>query len=443
MIRIHLLAALTLALLGCGSEDGLAPPVSPASSSDVVDRAHAFGEHPDMLSADVAQRPESPEDEGACGEIGPGPFASCCELGAASCLQTTSIPEGLRSQLTPCGEAGSCVPDGVLDVLMAGERYEPKACISVGSAPGVCLSVCLARVGQFRALLPQADCAPDERCAPCVDPLTGEDSGACDGGLSCGEAVDEPEPKPEPVAAYSCDEPPVEPLVDPSVFPECCPGARCLPMGLVPSDSADLLASCDDGVGRCVPDPLIESGGFYTAPTCTSLGGAEGRCLSTCLPDVGAQVDILPQSTCSPNELCSPCCNPFTGESTGACEQACDPGPAAACMAPVIAECCDGAGQCVQPDLIPEDKLSNLKDCKGDDKGLVCLPDVMQDPAFEGDACHGNSIVLGEYDGVCLPSCLGIPLKITFDFLACPPKWTCVPCTDPFGGSTGAPGCPL
>ena len=170
------------------------------------------------------------------------------------------------------------------------------------------------------------------------------------------------------------------------------------------------------------------------------MGGLEGRCTSICVPAVAEQAEFLPQDVCPANQLCSPCCDPFSGESTGACSTTdCDPGPAEACGEPAFPVCCaDGQGHCVAPDLVPEDKVSYMKECDG---GNLCVPDAMQDLSYQGAPCVGFMWLGGEYyQGVCLPQCLVLP-EFFIDENACPAHHTCVPCTDPFGGSTGAPGC--
>jgi hypothetical protein len=80
------------------------------------------------------------------------------------------------------------------------------------------------------------------------------------------------------------------PIYDPSSFDACspsCGGAHCVPSEIVPSGIQSLLASCTDGL--CAPDPIIAAAGQFVPNTCTSIAGAEGRCLSTCLPAVAAR----------------------------------------------------------------------------------------------------------------------------------------------------------
>jgi hypothetical protein len=75
-----------------------------------------------------------------------------------------------------------CAPDVF---LMPG--YKPPACdtgllgVLLGDKfkPGVCLPDCIPAVSNF--LIGRGDCADKgDKCAPCLNPLTGEPSGACD-----------------------------------------------------------------------------------------------------------------------------------------------------------------------------------------------------------------------------------------------------------------------
>src|SRR5262249_48348479 len=144
-------------------------------------------------------------------------------------------------------------------------------------------------------------------------------------------------------------------------------------------------------------------------PTCTSLAGAEGRCLSVCIPKVAAQVDILPQASCGATERCVPCTNPLDGQSTGACTLSCDPGPT---QAPVtLPACCEDQGQCIPTGAIPEDMQSHLEDhgCQGDS---LCVPTANLPGAPAPMKCSASGLILiGDYTGVCLSECLRLGVQ--------------------------------
>ncbi|MFP6683782.1 MAG: hypothetical protein VB934_03680 [Polyangiaceae bacterium] len=235
------------------------------------------------------------------------------------------------------------------------------------------------------------------------------------------------------------------PILDPSTLPSCpntiCGGgARCLPTSLVPSDFQSQLAACDDD-NLCVPDPFIETGGNFIAPSCTSIAGAEGRCLSTCLPQIGKQAAMLPQSTCQVNEVCAPCYDPTSGEDTGACALSCDPGPSEPPV--VLPKCCDGIGTCVPTSSVPADKLAHLgKDVCPSDEDLVCAPDVfVEDASYKPPSCQTSmiSLLLGEQykAGACLPACLEAVQNFMIQEDGCGAGYKCAPCNDPL--NNGAP----
>ncbi|MBR56680.1 MAG: hypothetical protein CMH54_01335 [Myxococcales bacterium] len=445
-LRISILFIVSSLFISCAADNMEADVIVFGQSDDPA--APPYTE--DALSSPDIATPTPPDKqtEPTCPMAGDaGQLAECCDLGPAKCVPMEFVPDGLQNQLATCGSNGGCVPQRIIDSLKAG-NYTPKVCTSLGGSEGACISTCIPKVADFITFLPQDICEDDERCAPCIDPLTGEDSGACGDGITCQpqSASSEPEPEPEPEPApdpFSCDNLPSEPIADVNLFNPCCDGAHCVPSALVPPEDQEFLATCDNNTGYCVPDPIIETGGFFVAETCISIGGSEGRCVSTCVPEVAEKMDNLPISTCAANERCSPCCDPFTGEETGACSQGCDTGPSLGyCAGPSLPTCCSGLGHCIEQELVPSDQHENLKDCGGDLKDFLCVPDEMQDPAYAGTPCSGNSFLLGSYEGVCLPGCLKLPLKFTFDKTVCPEHHTCTPCTDPFGGSTGAPGCP-
>ena len=279
------------------------------------------------------------EPSGLCPDFAAfGEMADCCE-GTGSCVPMEALPEGLQSQVSPCDDGSACVPKSIITSIEEEAGFWPRECESIGGAEGVCLSTCIPKVGQFASLLPLDVCGAGERCAPCIDPLTGVDSGACGEGLQClppGEEESLVEPiegddvhdqgEQEQASAFSCDNPPSEPVVDPDAFEGCGVEAHCVPDALVEPHLQEKLASCEGGF--CVPDPMIASAGFFVPQTCTSINGMEGRCMSTVLPDVGALADSLPVDVCESHERCSPCCDPFTGLTSEVCDQGCDLGPA-------------------------------------------------------------------------------------------------------------------
>lgn len=375
------------------------------------------------------------EDQG-CPTFDPAELASCCEIGPAHCAPKSAYTSRAVDFAAACGEQGVCVPD---ELLLQGEGYVASSCTSIGGRPGGCLSRCVPDVEKYQAVLPQDVCRADQRCAPCIDPTNGKPTGACQ-TLTCLGDVDEGEAEAEGEdPMYSCENPPPEPVIDPSTLPACCEGAHCLSESLVPPDGASMLAPCEGGY--CVPDLLLESGGYFTLPSCRSIAGLDGRCLSTCLPAIAEQASNLPQSSCASNERCAPCCDPFAGTETGLCSAGCDTGPETACTGePAFARCCeDSSGYCLPTSVIPDEGEENLQPCS---EGGLCLPGVFLDPAWTPPSCVG-SMFIDDYDGVCLPDCLDFGwVGWILDPADCPANYVCAPCTNPLTGeATGAPGC--
>jgi hypothetical protein len=236
------------------------------------------------------------------------------------------------------------------------------------------------------------------------------------------------------------------PPIDPSTLPECptcsAGGAHCLPNSLLPPEFLSSLDSCDAD-SACVPDAFIETNGLFIAPTCDSVGGAEGRCLSRCIPQVAGQADLLPQATCETHEVCVPCYDPLTADSTGACELSCDPGPTEPPAS--LPKCCGGQGTCVPADAAGEqaDQLGE-DDCPQDAGALLCAPDVfVNDPNWSPPPCETEliqSVFGSQYGpGACLPDCLPDVDNFLIGQDDCADGFKCAPCLKPpFGQSSGA-----
>jgi hypothetical protein len=236
-------------------------------------------------------------------------------------------------------------------------------------------------------------------------------------------------------------------VLDPSTLPACgtAGGAHCLQSALVPPNLASQLATCTGGY--CVPDTFIEAGGNFIPPTCTSLDGAEGRCLNVAIPQVASEASQLTQDTCATYEKCVPCYSPIDGKKTGACGLSCDPGP----TKPVVLfpSCCSekgtDEGRCVPSTIVPSAEQSNLSQDSCQAQTDLCVPSEMLSIAtFKPPACTATGFLVGNYTGVCLSKCLSFGLQgIALAQGTCDNIHTCAPCTNPLSGKpTGAPGCP-
>jgi hypothetical protein len=189
------LGALASALLfvlgpttGCSSGPQSAPLASPSvdagpSSSDDAGAdpskksGDASAENPGTTTGDDAG--SDPATDGGTCFVPPPPqdpssFPSCCSAGAAHCLPDAEVPPNDKSQLAMCS-GGYCVPD----TFISNPAYQPPMCTAFNGAQGACLSVCVPQVAQYQSILTQATCATDERCTPCINPITNQSSGAC------------------------------------------------------------------------------------------------------------------------------------------------------------------------------------------------------------------------------------------------------------------------
>jgi hypothetical protein len=385
----------------------------------------------------------------------PAALPKCCDQGAAHCVPGDNVDPSLKRQFAKCGEGGFCQPDSIT----RDPKFIPKECKSLNDAPGACVSVCVPQVQQYLSLLPQADCAPDERCAPCINPLDNSNTGACDvgkkkTGSGCGGADggDSPEGG-GPVCPYTGP-----PIIDPNTFPACtpaCGGSHCVPASLVPAKEQAQLTKCpskNGEAGFCAPDALVATGGNGVPPKCVSVAGSEGRCLSTCIPLVAEKANLLPRATCGENERCAPCFDPTSADPTapsGACGVACDKPQAPPAILecpykgealvdpkvfPACAPACDGA-HCVPTELVPVSQQAQLAKCPGG----FCTPDALASSG--GKAIPPSCTSVGGAEGRCLSTCL--PLVAEKANLlprdSCGANEKCVPCFDPTGADPTVP----
>jgi hypothetical protein len=127
----------------------------------------------------------------------------------------------------------------------------------------------------------------------------------------------------------------------------------------------------------CTPGDYIATGGQFLFKKCTSLLNLEGRCVSTCIPQIYNQQTYLPKADCADGELCAPCFDPrFPAgqDTTDACKQACDPGPAAGSPTTKFDSCGNGLGQCVPSTLVPKEFQYVVPKDTCTQDGYVCAP---------------------------------------------------------------------
>jgi hypothetical protein len=204
-------------------------------------------------------------------------------------LPAQFVPSTQQSALFACGtgtSAGFCTPDTIIEA--AGE-VQPTQCTAFAGVPeseGRCLSTCLKQVAQQPSLETSSCTAGAEKCVPCTNPITGEDTGAC--------------------RSSSCDSPSKAPYQ----FPPCCHGneGRCVPKSQVPSAQQGNLQtdSCSGDNYLCVPNENLPGGpGGRGCTAKILLIPYNGSCLSTCLnlSIAGAS----PQGDCPNDHVCVSC----------------------------------------------------------------------------------------------------------------------------------------
>jgi hypothetical protein len=205
--------------------------------------------------------------------------------------------------------------------------------------------------------------------------------------------------------------------------------------------AAAQLGDCpasEAGPEKCVPDAFIASGGKFLLTACRSLSNFEGRCLSSCIPQVQKQASRLPKANCADGELCAPCYDPITGMDTSACKQGCDTGPKEPKQ--VFARCCNNIGICVPPELVPDAQKALLgKDtCAGATE--LCAPEKFaNDSTFKPKSCY--SFNPQHREGRCMAACIPQVQARSKQLLQenCDMGELCAPCYDPVkGGATGA-----
>jgi hypothetical protein len=223
---------------------------------------------------------------------------SCCE-GAGVCVPAALAPAGMSQRLDAdsCDEGSLCAPRAFLEDPSA----TPARCEAAGALEGRCLPSCLPEVAERGERLAQRDCDRDQRCVPCFDPSTGEDTGACRTG----------------------DDQPRDP---PRTFERCCGSAgaelgTCLPLELLGSEQAEALPvdSCHEPETRCAPSELTRAP--YQLDTCKVrlLGSlvSEGLCLPECFVPLPARLFTL-RGSCGASRRCVPCSS--LGASQPGCE---------------------------------------------------------------------------------------------------------------------------
>jgi hypothetical protein len=366
--------------------------------------------------------------------VDPSAFTVCKGTKGTSgrCIPSSALgPESDKFEQASCASGQSCLPD---QLVKEGTSIQLQKCTGVLNSEGRCFWP-LAKdiIANYDILKGSSQgCSDGMICAPCVNPLTQQETGICniggaaggggDGG-ACGGTPDSSRGDggaPAP-AAGKC--PQVDPIIDVSSFSveDCGADMLCVDANIVPpAEAAQLtqLKSC--AKGKCVPKKSVERAGNYVPKSCRSTGDSEGRCLNVGIPKIAEQSSLLPTADCDADERCAPCFDPRSGEDTGACHSA-------SCDKPkepkkVFASCCGSAGRCVPTDVVSGNASSLLTNdsCSGDTP--LCAPAELVGVA-QPQRC---SAALGLISGICVSGCtLVIGDLVQGD---CPDGDMCAPC---------------
>jgi hypothetical protein len=342
-----------------------------------------------------------------------GTFAACCG-GLGTCVAAGLLDPDQQKNLgrDRCKDDLLCVPR---ELIERGDRVPASCTAELTGAEGRCLPACVLELPS-RSGLQRDDCAEEELCAPCFDPLTGAATAAC---------------------ALGADPGPKEPAV---TFDACCGElGRCVPSELL--DEVDrprlVRAECADDRALCVPLSLARDAHWTPQPCSDEVTGAEGRCLPACLLELDARAHVLARAGCGEGELCGPCFDPVDGHNTGACNLGGDPGPT---RAPTLfGRCCGSLGRCVPEQFVPEAERARVEQEGCSRPGDRCLPEsLLLDPehVFASCAAYGSGA-----EGRCLPACLPAVAERKRELAAdgCSSGELCTPCYEPIDGQvTGA-----
>lgn len=321
--------------------------------------------------------------------------------------------------------------------------------------PLVMGSVVIALVGSLAPLA----CGPPPP-PPGVGGTTGVGGtgGTTQGPAGCSESSQQGS---GPATAQNCPDTSPTPLPLDS-FPSCsngttCKAAHCIPGALIPpAIDQRLLGStgCSVAGSLCVPDELSTRIGRFKFKTCSSIGGAEGRCVSTCIPQVNGLMDVLPAAGCGADERCAPCINPNDGTNTGACNLGCDTGPAPGTTPYVFQKCQGVHGVCAPLSAVPRVLQTQLIQD-------VCAPNHLcapikktQDLKYNFPSCQPLNPLVAALAGVgpnnqtggCVPAFLADNNPLEGGFMgqdSCQAGEKCAPCNNPLRGGAMTGACPV
>jgi hypothetical protein len=202
------------------------------------------------------------------------------EKGKGHCYPASKVPIP-ASELEPCDAPGEvCTPD---KLLVSGGGKAKSCTFFLENKPGACLSIMSKSTYENKDTLKQDTCDPDERCAPCIDPRDGKDTGVCgEGGVHEADCT----------SGAAAD------------APECCHMmGLCLAEAGIPEGARGSMPKdrCPEKM-LCAPRSQVEG-----RPVKCEVLGASGVCLDTCFASQFASTKVVSRSSCGPTEICLPC----------------------------------------------------------------------------------------------------------------------------------------
>jgi len=264
-------------------------------------------------------------------------------------------------------------------------------------------------------------------------------SGTRDAGVDSGRTPEMRRPTagttaPVDYSAYGCKPKSNDPGGSAREGTACCGGQGvCTEADNAAPDAPHDICSADDL--RCVPAPSkqqessSEDAGTRHAQTCrvqlpgTPASGPdyEGRCVLTCFVKTSTIFSRLSQANCPASYTCTPCYNPLTGETTGACDH---DGDAPAEPKPTgFAECGNGLGYCVPVYAAgtQASQLSQLSCASGE----LCAPKIK---AADPSACFPHCVSPALGPGACVPAFLTTSFAALLTQETCETSELCAPC---------------
>ncbi len=358
----------------------------------------------------------------------PPDLDKCCgapgtEMGTCVAAEVFSSSPFMEEMLDEgdCQEINMlCIPNELMD-----PEYAPTTCESAASLEGRCMSKCIPGVQLMEDFFPTApECESHQLCAACYSP-SGIDLQSC---TYAGDSPTDPPPDFKKCCEIVDVDGGIDGGVDSGTSNESA--GTCVPGDVFPEQFQNKLAEgiCDTG-DLCVPNYFMDPSYDPSQFVCTSLEGFEGRCASTCLPEVSGNANRFPQDICPHNFLCATCYNPANGDLTGNCEVNGDE-PNTDAGANMFSECCqvtngEMRGVCVPDQYIPVpvdagpgylDQVLLIDSC-GADAGMHCVFDKMAanplNPELPICNAHGHcynqdgiGIAIAQVGGVCTPECV-------------------------------------